>query len=154
MYCGLYIIVGWKHKQIRTVSLKGDMTIALLLTTARSTITCSNSSKDYSIIEQLGLEGPLVSSNCPAQSRVCNSRLLRAVQLGFVTSKDGNATVSLSNLFQCLITFIVEKPTVSYTEIEFPVFQSVPIACCPVTRHQQERLGSLVFTPPPGIYIQ
>lgn len=57
-------------------------------------------------------------------------------------------------LFHCLIIFTVEKPTVSYTEIEFPVFLSVPIACCPVTRHHQERLGSLVFTPPPGIYIQ
>lgn len=51
----LNIIVGWKHKQIRTVSLKGDMTVALVLTITRSTITCSNSSKDYSITQQLGL---------------------------------------------------------------------------------------------------
>lgn len=98
----LNIIAGWKHKQIRTVSLKGDMTVALVLTITRSTIT--NSLKDYSITEQLGLEGPLVSCNCPAQSRVCYSRLLRAVQSGFTTSKDGNATVSLGNLFQCLIS--------------------------------------------------
>lgn len=34
------------------------------------------------------------------------------------------------------------------------VFQSVPIAYCPVTRHHQEKLGSIFFTPPPGIYIQ
>lgn len=59
------------------------MTVALVLTIARSTITCSNSSKDYSITEQLGLEGPLVLSSCPAQSRVCYSRWLRAVQSGF-----------------------------------------------------------------------
>lgn len=141
----LNIIAGWKHKQIRTVSLKGDMTVALVLTIARSTITCSNSSKDYSITEQLGLEGPLVLSNCPAQSRVCYCRLLMAVHSGFAASKDGNATISLGNLFQCLITLPVEKPIVPYTEVEFPVFQSVPIACCPVTRHHQERLGS---TPP------
>lgn len=100
-----------------------------------------------------GAGGPLVSSNCPAQSRVC-SRLFRAVQLGFAASKEGSATVFLGNLFQCLITFAVEKPAVSYTETQFPVFQSVPIACCPATRHHQERLGSIVFNPLPGIYIQ
>lgn len=125
----LNIIVGWKHKQIKTVSLKGDMTVASVLTIARSTITCSNSSKDYSITEQLGLEGPLVSSSCPAQSRVCHSRLLRAVQLGFATSKNGNATISLGNLFHCLTTSTVEKPTVSYTEIEFPICAHCLLSC-------------------------
>jgi len=37
--------------------------------------------------------------------------------------------------------------------MEFPVFEFVPSACCPVTGHHWERSSSVFFTPTADIYI-
>jgi len=61
--------------------------------------------------------------------------VLRAVSSWVQMSPRMDATISLGNLFHCLIALTVKKPAAPYAETEFPVFQSVPVASCPVTRH-------------------
>ena len=65
------------------------------------------------------------------------------VQLALNISKDGDCTRSLGDLFQCLTTLTVKRTFLT----DYPVFQCVPIASCPLTGHHWEESGSVFISP-------
>jgi len=70
-----------------------------------------------------------------------------AAQMAFEYLQGGRLHTSLGNLYQCLVTltvknfFLMPKLFPDVQE-EPPVFQFMPIACCPVTGHHWKLSGS------------
>lgn len=54
-------------------------------------------------------------------------------------SKDVGSVTSLDNLWQCFFT--PTQKVLSYSHVAFPVFQSVPLASCPVAGYHREVSG-------------
>jgi len=72
----------------------------------------------------------IIQSKRPTQSRVRKTKLSRTVSSCVLNmSKDGDYTTSLSGLLQCSTTVKAKKKKHnSYIQIEFSVFQFMPIA--------------------------
>lgn len=71
-----------------------------------------------------------------------NSQLSKTTSIWPLSiSKKGDSTTSLHNLCQCLITLSKK------VQFALPMFQFVPIATCPGTRHLWKVLGSICFVP-------
>lgn len=96
----------------------------------------------------------MTQSNIPTQSQASWSRLLSTVSCQILTSsKDGEATTSLGNLFHCSINYREKQMFSSCVDTECPPFQLALVASCPSMWHDSEESVSTSFTPSHQLFI-
>lgn len=82
----------------------------------------------------------------PAQTRISDSRLLRAISRWVLSiSKDGESTTLLGSWYQYLTALRFKKK--KKVQMKYCAFHFVPIASCPVLGHNWEKSSSLFISP-------